>query len=242
MGRATTKAALLAVAILLTAAAHGRVPDAAPIARADVFVPRPEVARATALGFEPVIADYYWLQAVQVVGAERVADRKAVPARAADRPRDDARPVGRSSLSASPRCGSPTASTRCATPTTCSRSGIAYHPDRLAQPFLPRIQPVLLPRAAGRRAADAIEPALHLPGAPDYLGALVARLRAQGDGLDTAALFLQQLIREAADESGAPSTCRRSTRSRPSGARACSTPRARAPASATVATSRAVQT
>jgi hypothetical protein len=31
-------------------------------------VPTPERARALALGFEPVIADYYWIQALELVG------------------------------------------------------------------------------------------------------------------------------------------------------------------------------
>jgi hypothetical protein len=45
-----------------------------------------------------------------------------------------------------------------------------------------------------------LEGTLAFEGAPDYLGAFVTRLRAASDSLDTAALFLQQLIREADDE------------------------------------------
>jgi tetratricopeptide (TPR) repeat protein len=49
-------------------------------------------------------------------------------------------------------------------------------------------------------AARTLEPAIDMPGAPTYLGPLVTRLRAQGGDLDTAALFLQQLIQNAPDE------------------------------------------
>ena len=58
----------------VTALVHAgmNTPSAASSGR--LSVPSPERARALALGFEPVIADYYWLQALQVVGdAEKPA-------------------------------------------------------------------------------------------------------------------------------------------------------------------------
>jgi hypothetical protein len=44
------------------------------------------------------------------------------------------------------------------------------------------------------------EEALPLDGVPSYLGALVARLRLNAGGLDTAAGFLAELVRDASDE------------------------------------------
>jgi hypothetical protein len=41
-----------------------------------LIVPRPELANATALGFDAVLADYYWLQAIQVVGPDRGGARR----------------------------------------------------------------------------------------------------------------------------------------------------------------------
>src|SRR5262245_29344695 len=57
--------ALVAGATVLVHAGMN-TPSAASSGR--LRVPSPERARALALGFEPVIADYYWIQALQVVG------------------------------------------------------------------------------------------------------------------------------------------------------------------------------
>ena len=62
--------------VAATAAVHGQMPDAgARRARASSSCPRPEVARASSLGFDGVLADYYWLQAVQIVGAATRPER-----------------------------------------------------------------------------------------------------------------------------------------------------------------------
>ena len=77
--------------------------------------------------------------------------------------------------------------------------GIAYHPEEWRNRFyLGYNQFFFLEEDAA--AADMLESAIGLPGAPDYLGAFVTRLRASSDSLDTVALFLQALIDEAEDE------------------------------------------
>ena len=45
-----------------------------------------------------------------------------------------------------------------------------------------------------------MEPAVRMPGAPRYLGALVAKMRAGLDGLETSAGFLASLAASTADE------------------------------------------
>ena len=45
-----------------------------------------------------------------------------------------------------------------------------------------------------------LEPAVHLPGAPQYLGRLLARLRSNSGGLEAAAAYLEELLRDAPDE------------------------------------------
>ena len=50
------------------------------------------------------------------------------------------------------------------------------------------------------RAAEVLEPAVGLPGAPTYLGALVAKLRLGQGGLDATAVFLAGLVRDTEDE------------------------------------------
>ena len=64
------RAAAVVACVWATGFVHGRMDTTARVERGSLFVPRPEVARVTALGFDAVLADYYWLQAVQVVGQE----------------------------------------------------------------------------------------------------------------------------------------------------------------------------
>ena len=62
-----TALALLAT-IALTTGAHRQIPAVPHTQQDDAFVPRPEVAKAMALGFDAVLADYYWVQAVLLAG------------------------------------------------------------------------------------------------------------------------------------------------------------------------------
>ena len=64
--------ALLIASACLVGFVHQRMPAASRADQGEPFVPRPEVARATSLGFRAVMADYYWLRAVQIVGAAAV--------------------------------------------------------------------------------------------------------------------------------------------------------------------------
>ena len=49
-------------------------------------MPRPEQVRASTLGFDALVADYYWLQTVQIVGGERagIGDKAPLVARLLD--------------------------------------------------------------------------------------------------------------------------------------------------------------
>ena len=62
-------AAAGALALALTAHAHLPRPD--PTQERSLPVPRAEHARLVSLGFDALAADFYWLRAVQVIGAER---------------------------------------------------------------------------------------------------------------------------------------------------------------------------
>ena len=62
--------------MFLTGWAHARVPIET---RADLgadFVPAPSAVAAASLGFDALLADYYWLQAVQVAGAQSAIDER----------------------------------------------------------------------------------------------------------------------------------------------------------------------
>ena len=76
---------------------------------------------------------------------------------------------------------------------------IAYHPDDWRNRFhLGYNRFFYLQDNLG--AAEALTPAIRMDGAPNYLGAFVARLQADGGDLETAALFLEALIEDAPDE------------------------------------------
>jgi hypothetical protein len=157
-----------------------------------LVVPTPERARALAFGFGPVIADYYWIQAIQLVG-----EREAPPQRnqtvaalidlvtgldpwvdhpyrfAAlwlDRDLDQVQHADR-----------------------LLEKGIAYHPLDWRNRFYLGYN-LFFYLEDNARAADVLEGATRFPDAPDYLGSFVARLRAASDSLDTAVLFLERLI------------------------------------------------
>jgi hypothetical protein len=161
-------------------------------------VPSPERARAFALGFEPVIADYYWIQALQVVGdVEKPAHENETVADLIDLvtgldPWVD-HPYRFAALWLTDSDDEVRHANR------LLAKGIAYHPLEWRNRFyLGYNEFFYLDDPAS--AADTLEGALRFPDAPDYLGAFVARLRAAGDSLDTAALFLERLIAQTADE------------------------------------------
>jgi hypothetical protein len=187
--------ALVAAATALVHASMS-TPSAASSGR--ISVPTPQRARALSFGFEPVIADYYWIQALQVVGdAERPAQRNETvsalidlvtgldpwvdhPYRFAalwlDESESDVRHANR-----------------------LLEKGIAYHPLDWRNRFYLGYN-LFFYLEDDARAADVLEGAVASPDAPDYLGSLVTRLRASSDGLDTAVLFLEQLIAQTQDE------------------------------------------
>ena len=68
------KLAVLIVAALCTGWTHSKLPNTTHADRGGEFVPRPAVARMASFGFDALLADYYWLQAVQVVGGTDYID------------------------------------------------------------------------------------------------------------------------------------------------------------------------
>ncbi|MFP6641858.1 MAG: hypothetical protein VCC04_16560, partial [Myxococcota bacterium] len=65
----------LILAVVVTGFVHARISPAQTSEPAGAFVPDPAVARLLSLGFDLVVADYYWLKAVQVVGGGERARR-----------------------------------------------------------------------------------------------------------------------------------------------------------------------
>jgi hypothetical protein len=197
LAKALRTLALVALAAATSwAHAHLSAPSAAE--QAESFVPRPELVRTASLGFTALAADYYWLQAVQVVGAANFA-----PSRSADYIGklldvvteldpwvDHPYRFGAVWMTDSEK------SIRHAN--TLLRRGIAYHPEDWRDRFYLGFNQFYY-LEENEAAAETLEPATRLTRAPAYLSPLVARLRSQSGGLDSAAIFLDELARQAPD-------------------------------------------
>ncbi len=188
----------VAVAVA-TATAHARISTQgggdADEAR---VVPRPELLRVASLGFESLVADYYWIQAVQVVGASNADPSEHGPllGRLVDVVTQLDPWVDHPYRFGALWMIDSLPSIRLAN--QILRRGIAYHPlDWRNRFYLGFNQFFYL--EDNPAAIETLEPALKLPGAPRYLSRLVARLRIDTDGLEASALFLQELVRSAPD-------------------------------------------
>ncbi len=181
-----------------TAVAHGALPSPTRAERAERLVPRPELARLLAFGFDALVADLYWLQAVQVVGGERgnpsrhaeLLGRLIDVTTHLDPWVDHPYRFAAVWMIDSPR------SVRAAN--RLLERGIAHHPRDWRNRFYLGFNHFFY-LADPARAADELEEAVALPGAPLYLRRLVARLRADTAGLETAVAFLQELMRSSPD-------------------------------------------
>ncbi len=198
MGFGFGKPVLLLASIALTAGVHRGMPIQPRAVRGELFVPRPEVARATALGFDAVIADYYWLQAVQLVGSTRIVEQKA----------HLLGPLIDVVTTLDPWVDHPyrfaavwltdsEASVRKAN--ELLRRGIDHHPGDWRNYFHLGFNHFFYLGEA-EPAAAVLEQAIDLPKAPRYLRRLVARLKSAVGGLETAEVFLHGLLLEAEDE------------------------------------------
>ncbi len=199
MSRRLGQIALLIVALGCTGWAHARLPHTSRADLGERFVPAPRVARLASFGFDALIADYYWLQAVQIVGASDWVDEPT------------AWHLGKLVdvvTTLNPHVGHPYrfAAVWLTHSPEQVREGnrlleraISVQPDEWRNLFylgfnrfyyLGEFEP----------AADALERAMALPGAPLYLPRLVARLKSQRGELEVAEVFLRQLLETTEDE------------------------------------------
>lgn len=198
-GRSSRRVALLFLTIAATGAAHGHIDTTSRVGRDELRVPRPDHARLWSLGFDAALADYYWLRALELVGGE-------------------SGPVEQHG---------PTIASLMEVVTTIDPW--VDHPYRFAALWLTRDAELvrrgnrLLERAIShhpldwrnhyhlgfnqffyleenRAAADSLEAAIGLKGAPNYLAPLVARLRSEQAGLQVAAEFLARMASSTEDE------------------------------------------
>jgi hypothetical protein len=197
--RGWLRVALLVAAIATTGAAHSQFDTTSRVRSGQMSVPSPETARLWSLGFDAAVADYYWLRAIGVVGVETsaieqhdeiIADLIDVVTEVdpwVDHPyrfaavwlTRDREMVERGNR--------------------LLERGISYHPlDWRNRYHLAFNHFFYLDEQL--RAADVLEGAIDLKGAPGYLAPLVARLRSKQGGLRVAAAFLSQMVESTEDE------------------------------------------
>lgn len=192
---------ILAVLVLTgTMVVQARLPaqDVTRGADGSPLVPSPEAARLAALGFDAVAADFYWLRALQIVGGEqgRTEQHAPVLARLANLvtgldPWVD-HPYRFAALWLTDSPESVRAANR------ILERGIAYHPTDWRNRFYLSFNHFFY-LVDAEAAARELEAAIDLPGAPRYLGRLLARLRSESGDLEVAAAYLQELIRQTED-------------------------------------------
>jgi hypothetical protein len=193
---------LLAPFIALAAAAgaflvHGWIPVPRRADLGEPFVPRPEVARLSAVGFRTLMADFYWLRAVQIVGsAQRPEEHGTVLGRYIDVVTTLDPWVGHPYRFAAVWLTGSEEDVRHAN--ALLKRSFAYHPAEWRNRFHLGFnlfyyleEPV--------EASLWLERAARMEGSPRYLGALAARLRATGGGLDVAEQLVREMMRGSED-------------------------------------------
>ena len=188
---------LLVLAMAGTGFVHPRIPVQSLTEQGDPFVPRPEVAKLTSFGFHAVMSDFYWLQAVQIVGSAvhpeaegtllgRFIDVITTVNPWVDHPyrfaavwltgtEEDVRHANR----------------------LLERS-IQYHPEDWRNRFYLGFNHFYYLEDA-ETASRWLTEAAELPGAPSYLGPLAVRLQVEGAGLDVAASMIRKLMEGTED-------------------------------------------
>ena len=193
---------LLAPVILFSAAlgvavVHGQIPIQSRGELGDPFVPRPEVAKLSSVGFHAVMADYYWLQAVQIVGAST-------------RPEDEGTLLGRFIdvvTTVDPWVGHPyrfaavwlTGSEEDVRQANrLLERSLDYHPDEWRNRFYLGFNHFYY-LEEDELAAHWLEEASRIEGSPRYLPGLAARLRAGKAGIEVAAGMIRKLLADTDD-------------------------------------------
>lgn len=200
LGRAGLwRLACLVLAAAAASAAHSRIPPVSRFGEGETFVPRPEQARLSSFGFGALVADFHWLHAVQIVGGARQDTQHYAPllGRLVDVVTALDPWVGHPYRFAALWLTDSPESVHVAN--RLLARGVAYHPnDWRNRHYLGFNHFYYLEDPA--KAAEILGPAVGLPGAPAYLGPLVAKLRLGRAGLDATEIFVVQLARDTDDE------------------------------------------
>lgn len=191
--------ALLIAAALIAAVSHGNMDTTARISSDDPILPQPADAKFWTLGFDAVAADYYWLQAVQVLGGAKLGiEGKALRlAHLIDLVTALDPWVDHPYRFAAVWLTDDESLVRAAN--RLLERGVSYHPREWRNRYYLGFNHFFYLEEQ-LAAAEVLESALGLPKVPRYLGALVARLRGGTAGLETAAALLARLARDTEDQ------------------------------------------
>ena len=185
-------------AVGLASFVHAQIPPLTRADRGEAFVPDPSIIERMTLGFEAILADYYWLVAIQAVGgAGRVNDEGSA----------DVGKLIDVVTTLNPWVGHPyrfaavwltDTEEKVRTANRLLERGIDHHPEEWRNRFYLGFN-LFYYLMEYESAADQIEAASRLPGAPAYLPRLVARLRSETADVDVAEAFLLELVRTTED-------------------------------------------
>ncbi len=173
--------------------AHAQLPISKASEGGLGFVPDPARVRALALGFDAIVADYHWLEAVQVAGGSQRVDRERAAhlGRLVDvvttlNPHVD-HPYRFAAIWLDHDEGQVREGIR------LMRRATKYHPDDWRNHFYLGFSQFFY-LGEYEQAAESLERAVGLPGAPAYLPRLVARLQAQSRDIEVAEIFLREML------------------------------------------------
>lgn len=187
------------LALSATFVVHQQIPSTPSASREEVFLPKPELAKLASLGFDAVLSDYYWIQAIYKVGATRERPKEFAPyiskiidvVTTLDPYVSHPYRFGAIWLTDSPE------SVRKAN--DLLRRGIEYHPDDWRNYFYLGYN-LFYYLNENEAAAKVLEQCASIKGSPAYLPRLVARLRSEHADLESAAIFLTELLQTTESE------------------------------------------
>lgn len=189
----------LIVAVFATGWAHVNLPVETRTALGEDFVPAPHLVDLGSMGFDALLADYYWLQAIQVAGSHDTIGE------------DAAGHLGKLIdvvTTVNPHVGHPYrfaavwmthSYEQVQDANRLLERAIEYHAEDWRNYFyLGFNQFYYLGDFEG--AAATLELAAGLPGSPIYLSRLVARLKSERGDIELAEVFLRELLESTIDE------------------------------------------
>lgn len=188
---------LLMVAFCCIGISHGRLSPLPRSGQEPGYLPDPTTAKLYSVGFDALLADFYWLQAVQIAGGRQgptgqsqrigaLVDLVTQLNPLVDHPYRFAALWMTDDLDAIRQANE-----------LLERS-IETHPDEWRNRFYLAFN-LFFYLGENEQAADVLAGAVSLPRAPTYLGRLAARLRSDRDGLDASAAFLATLLDATSD-------------------------------------------